>query len=257
MDFNDPAQRAVFFDVHNGLPREGPGNRASAARALNLASPLPKAPAVLDIGCGPGQQTLQLAEMLPGARIVAIDMHQPFLDQLTADAAQAGVGERVEARLGDMTALDFEPGSFDLVWCEAAIYVMGFREALVAWKPLLATGGRLAVSEPFWLRPHPPSVVTDFWREYPGMKDLDTCRGQVEEAGYKLLGDFVLPEEAWWEHYYSPMEVRLAELGARHAGDSVAESVLAECRQEIELYRNYSAFYGYGFFVMTPDTSQI
>ena len=73
MDFSDPRQREIFFAIHHGLPREGPGNRACAERALALAAPLPGPPRILDIACGPGLQTVELAEMLPGAQITAID----------------------------------------------------------------------------------------------------------------------------------------------------------------------------------------
>ena len=50
--------RAIFFDLHSDLPHEGPDNRASAARALAMAGPLPANPRALDIDCGPGMQTM-------------------------------------------------------------------------------------------------------------------------------------------------------------------------------------------------------
>ena len=56
---------------------------------------------------------------------------------------------------GDMRQLDFEPASFDLIWCEGAAYIMGVEAALRAWRPLLKPGGRLALSEAAWLRPEP------------------------------------------------------------------------------------------------------
>ena len=69
MEREDPV-RAAFFALHRGLPREAPGSRESTARALALARPLPAAPRVLDIGCGPGMQTIDLAELLPEANVV-------------------------------------------------------------------------------------------------------------------------------------------------------------------------------------------
>jgi hypothetical protein len=44
----------VFFEVFEALPRQGPGNRACAARALGLCRDLPPSPTVLDMGCGVG-----------------------------------------------------------------------------------------------------------------------------------------------------------------------------------------------------------
>ena len=132
MDFSDAAQRKVFFDVHNGLPREGPGDRASMERALTLAGPLPPNPQILDIACGPGGQTLDLADLIPDARITAVDGYQPFLRDLERGAVERGVADRIRILHGDMAKLPFEPGSFDLIWCEGAAYIMGFRAALAA-----------------------------------------------------------------------------------------------------------------------------
>ena len=65
----------VFFDVQSDLPRQGPGDDGCTRRALALCYPLPDAPRVLDIGCGPGAQTLVLARELRRATITAIDVH--------------------------------------------------------------------------------------------------------------------------------------------------------------------------------------
>lgn len=251
MDFDDPKTRALFFEVHSGLPREGPGSRACTARALELAGPLPEDAMVLDIAAGPGMQTLDLAELLPGATIAAIDAHEPFVAEANRRAAARSVSGRVTARLGDMRALDFPPASFDLLWCEGAAYMMGVASALRAWRPLLEPGGKLALSEAVWLRRDPPEAVRRCWAEaYPAMADVAACRRTARDCGYEMLGDFVLPEAAWWDDYYRPKERRIAGLAAKYAGDAVAEAVLRECQAGIDDYRHHAACYGYVFLVM-------
>lgn len=252
MDFSNPRMRDVFFDVHSGLPREGPGNRDCTERALRLAGRLPGAPKVLDIACGPGMQSIDLAALLPDAEIVAVDTHEPFLEEANRRASAQGVSDRVKATYGDMTSLPFPNASFDLIWCEGAAYIMGVENALRSWRPLLRTGGKLALSEAVWLLPEPPDDVRRWWSEdYPDMRDLEACRALVRDCGYDLLGNFVLPEQAWWEHYYTPIERRLAQVAPKYAGDPVAEAVLRECHEEIVNYRNYAAYYGYVFLVMS------
>jgi SAM-dependent methyltransferase len=256
MDFDDPQVRRVFFDVHQGLPREGPGNRDCTARALALARPLPEYPSILDIACGPGMQTTDLAALLPAASIVALDNHPPFLAEVQRRAVAGGAAGRIATVLGDMAALPFTAGSFDLIWCEGAAYIMGLAQALRAWRPMLRRGGRLALTEAVWLRPDAPETVRRCWSaDYPGMGDIEACRRIVREAGYALLADFVLPESAWWEDYYAPMQERLAALAPRYAGDAAAQTVLRACREEIETYREFADYYGYVFLVMAIDGS--
>jgi len=78
-DMNEPPPRfwPIFFELYESLPRQGPGSRDCAARALALCRDLPPTPAVLDLGCGVGGQTLHLAELLPGVIITALDSHAP------------------------------------------------------------------------------------------------------------------------------------------------------------------------------------
>jgi SAM-dependent methyltransferase len=251
MNFDDPNQRRVFFEIHSGLPREGPGNRDSTQRALALAGDLPPRPRVLDIACGPGMQTLDLAQLLPTATITAIDGHAPFLIELRRRAAEHGYAQRITTQLADLRALPFAPATFDLIWCEGAAYIMGFERALNAWKPLLERTGRMATTEPVWLRADAPARVRDQWTSYPAMTDVPACREAVARAGLKLLGDFVLPEAAWWDHYYGPMQARLTELADAYRNDATAQAVLDDCAAEIACFRDYSSFYGYVFLIMS------
>ena len=250
MDFADPAQRAAFFAVHNDMPREGPGDRASVVEALRLAGPLPARPDILDLACGPGGQTLDLADLLPDARITALDGYAPFLRDLEARARKAGVLDRISIVHGDMARLPYAPQSFDLIWCEGAAYIIGFDTALAAWKSLLRPRGVLAPTEPVWLKPDPPASVRACWAAYPAMEDVASARRHAAAHGYDILGDFVLSDAAWQTHYYGPLETRLGAAAARLAGDPVAEAVLAEIRGEIECRRAYPEYYGYLFLVL-------
>jgi trans-aconitate methyltransferase len=78
---NEKTAREIFINVHEGLPRQGPGlsrqyaARFSAMRIKDIAqSPLN----LLDISCRPGLQTRQFAEVFHQANITAIDTHEPF-----------------------------------------------------------------------------------------------------------------------------------------------------------------------------------
>ena len=149
-----------------------------------------------------------------------------------------------------MTALPFPPASFDLVWSEGAAYVMGFGAALAGWRPLLRPGGCIAVSELVWLRPDPPAEAAAFFAdEYPPMTDVDANLATVGTCGYDVLGHFALPDAAWWESYYTPLEAKLPALRDRYAGDAVALGVIEATAREIDIRRRFGDAYGYAFFV--------
>ncbi len=240
----------LFFEIHHDLPREAPGSDACTARALSMTLPLPRDPHILDIGCGPGAQTLVLAKQT-GGHVTAIDTHQPFLDDLKRRAERAHLASRIHPQHGDMTALEIGEASFDLIWSEGAIYIMGFREGLQAWRRFLKPGGALAVTEAAWLVDDPPDEARRFWQAaYPAMKHVEENIAILQEAGYSHVGHFTLPESAWWDDYYTPVEHRIAALRKQYQDDAEALAILDEEQREIDLYRKFSPSYGYVFYIM-------
>ena len=238
----------LFWEIHSDLPREGPGDNVSTRMAFSMCEGLPRAPRVLDIACGPGMQTLELARLTDGD-ITAIDTHKPFLDELRRRARAAGVEGRITPAEASMFDLPFEPGSFDLIWCEGAAYIMGLEAAFTGWRPLLAEGGYLALTEACWLKPNPPAEAAAFWTEYPGMGTVADASAIIARAGYAEIGHFTLPDASWWDDYYTPKEARLAMLEAKYAASPADLTALAEARRELDVHRRYSDYYGYVFFV--------
>jgi ubiquinone/menaquinone biosynthesis C-methylase UbiE len=240
----------VFFEIHKGLPQEGPGSEASTMKALSLVPRLPRRPKILDVGCGPGRQTLILARET-GGNITAVDNHQPYLDELERRAEERGFAERIVTKRCSMEDMSFDEGSFHLVWAEGSIYIMGFRNGLTAWRRFLKPDGALAVTEASWLVDSPPEDVKTFWQEaYPAMQTVAGNTEIIKESEYSLVDTFTLPESTWWDGYYTPMEKRIAELRRKYSNDPTIIETLDAEQKEIDLYRRHSGSYGYVFYVL-------
>lgn len=248
LNWADTLTRRIFFEVYDHLPRGGPGNTASTLRALSLADALPATPQVLDIGCGPGMQTLDLARSLPRARIWAIDNHEPFVSQLSLKAR--GFQGRIIAQVGDMFNLRFADETFDLIWSEGAIYNLGFENGLKAWNPLLKSGGYVAVTEATWLKTDPPEEAVQYWRdEYPAMATVPDCLGMIDAAGYQLIGYFELPESDWWDYFYTPLMKRVGKLKQKYRSDEDALAILIEMEGEADFVKKYFRSFNYVFYI--------
>lgn len=239
-----------FHEIYESLPRQGPGDRASTERALAMLPTLTSEQRILDVGCGSGAQTLDLARAC-AARIVAVDIHEPFIRDLERRLEQAGLADRVQSQVADMAALPFADETFDVVWSEGAIFVIGFAAGLAAWKPLLRPGGFLVVSELCWLTKARVRELEDFFLSEGGdIGSIDERREAIAGTGYELVGDFVLPPTGWWDNYYVPLAAALTDFRLRYAGNDEALEVAARSQAEIEIYRQHPDAFGYGFFVM-------
>ena len=239
----------IFFELYEGLPRQGPGNCDCTAKALVLCSDLPPSPVVLDLGCGVGGQTLHLADLTSGS-IVALDSHAPSIERLMATVAELGLSQRVSPVVGDMANLGLPPVSFDLVWSEGALYNIGIENALRVCRVLLRPGGYLAFTDAVWRRDNPPpEVKASFEDDYPTMGKIADVLAAIERSGFSLIGHFTLPDEAWWDDFYTPMEIRIEELRGKYKEDDEALAVLDQLAQEPAMHRRHSGYYAYEFFV--------
>jgi len=252
----DPATIELFWKLHEGLPMQGPGSDASTRRALSLVPGLRDEPDILDLGCGPGRQSIVLAAET-GGRVTAIDALPPFLKQLDQRAQDAGLGDRITTRTASMGELsDYPDESFDLLWSEGAIYNIGFESGLRSWHRLLRPGCAVAVTEATWLTEAAPQKVREFWQtEYPEMQNLEDNERAIERAGYRPLGSFVLPENEWWEGYYTPIEERLAVLREERS-DPEWQAAVAENDREIAVVREGLKHFGYVFYVMQKEAAK-
>lgn len=226
-----------FLEIYGRLPRAGPGSHECTKRAYELMSEVPESPCILDVGCGPGVQTVDLLK-ISGGRVLALDFLPLMIERTKANAEIANVTDRLEELEQDMKQMAFSDASFDVIWSEGAIYNLGFENGLKKVKNFLKPGGYVAVSEVVWLKPNPPTSVVEFWKQYPEIDSVENKLAVIDLLGYEQVGHFVLPESTWTTDYYDPMEVLVAEKAKEWA--SIPEAlevleVLEEARHEIDI----------------------
>lgn len=188
-----------------------------------------------------------------GGQISAVDLLPPFLKQLETSAAERGLSDQIEihtGNMGDLGPLGLDEGSYDLIWSEGAIYIIGFDRGLSDWRRYLAPGGRVAVSEVAWLVDTPPDRMRAFWEgHYPGMRSQAENAAAIESAGYRLLDEFVVPDNEWWDDYYTLVEARLEVLRGER-DDAPWQAVIAAHDEELSVVREGLHSFGYVFYIM-------
>jgi len=179
---------------------------------------LPKSdkPRILDIGCGSGVPTMELATLGRG-EVIGIDIDQSALDKLTGKIREAGFSDRVQAVNCSILDMPFPDESFDLIWSEGSIFVVGFKRGIQDWKRFLKTGGFMVIHDE--------------------KGDVEEKLRQISQCGYKLLGYFILSEETWWTEYFAPLEKLIAESQTSYADDPHTLEELSQAQKELEMFR--------------------
>jgi SAM-dependent methyltransferase len=233
--------------LFGGMEKLGPGGNEHTLYVLHLL-PKQRFEVIVDAGCGTGRQTLVLAREL-GTLVHAVDIYEPFLDDLAKRAREARIGHLVETHRMDMQEIPNVFPHVDLLWSEGAAYNVGFEIALAGWAAAVRPGGFVVVSELTWLREQAPAAVRDFFASgYPAMRSTEQNVRTAEKAGYRVLATYTLPEATWVEGYYDVLEPR-----ARGLVDHPDPSIRAFARETLEEIRIFGCSedsYGYVFYVL-------
>ncbi len=250
----------LFLEIHNDLPQQGPGDDECTVKALNVILNHLSKPKqddfhrddfqILDIGCGPGRQSIALAKEI-NCKIIAVDNHQPFLDEVNKRASENGLADKIITLNQPMDSLSIEKQGFDVIWSEGAIYIMGFENGLNNWKAFLKPISFIAVTEISWFTDSPNDEVRKFWQDnYPAMKTIDENINIINKSGYSLLESFRLPSSSWIDNYYNPIEKRITGLRLKYKDDHDALVFFDDYYKEIDMFKKYSESYGYVFYIM-------
>jgi cyclopropane fatty-acyl-phospholipid synthase-like methyltransferase len=239
----------LFYELFEGMPRLGPGTDEATLKALKEI-PMNGEKKVLDIGCGTGAQTFVLANNLEG-QVIALDNYQPFLDEIEERALQSPPKASIKTICMDMKNMVCKQGSLDLVWSEGSIYIMGFSKGLETVYPLMKPGAFVVFSDMNYLKPDPPAELAEFLRnEIPDMISLEENIELIRQSPFELIHHFRLDKGAHWLTYYQPLQNRVVEYTAKYNDYSAAREIADAIQSEIDMYRKYSDFYGYVFYIM-------
>ncbi len=239
----------LICEYFSSMERQGPGSEEATITALSFIDNLTDESRIIDVGCGTGGQTITLARNTKG-HITGIDLFQKFIDIFNENISKLNLQNRVKGIAGSMEKLPYENEELDLIWAEASIYNIGYRRGLKEWRRCLKPGGFIAVTDASWFTEDRPDEINAFWNmEYTEIDTIPKKVEQMQEAGYLPAASFVLPKSCWSENYYEPQVEAQEIFLKKYAGNDTAEELIKNLRYEAELYKKYSDFYGYVFYI--------
>jgi SAM-dependent methyltransferase len=217
--------------------------RTAANSAAYLLPRLAAGADLLDVGCGPGTVTVDLARVVAPGRVVGIDASAAVVAAAAADAEAAGaVGVRFE--VADLFALPFADDSFDVVHAHQVLqHVADPVAALAEMRRVCRPGGTVAARDSVYPAFTFAPADADLQRSVAAYGELTRVNRTHWDAGGRLLGwahaagftgveasastwCFASPEErTWWGGLWaerftrSAMATQLLEHGIADRSD--------------------------------------
>ena len=198
-------------------------------REAFLKLPRLENPRILDVGCGSGVPTVELAK-LSGGEVTGIDIDQSCIDDFNRKIREEHLSDRVEAFNISLAEMKFPDETFDIVWSEGVVGNIGFETSLKEWRRLLKRDGYLVIH-------YQVSRVADVLPRIP-------------QLGYSLAGTMPLPEDAWWTEFYKPIEEKMETLLHRYRDNLDALKLLKQYKTEMEMVKKNPRNFSCAFYIM-------
>ena len=185
-----------FYDRISGVYDALADSSEHAARELGLRLLAPAgSQQVLEIGFGTGHALVEIAQRLSGdGRVFGIDVSPGMLGVAEKRVQAAGLGDRVELRLGDAKEMPYAAGSFDAVFLSFTLELFAETEiplVLAEVSRVLRPAGRLGVVSMHDV--DRKSTMVDLYRflhrHFPHIVDcqpIDAC-SYLERAGFEVV----------------------------------------------------------------------
>ena len=191
--------------------------------------PKMEAPTILDIGCGSGVPTLELARQCNG-KIIGLDIDRFLLDFLEKKIQETGLSGRVRTVQCSMLELDFPDESFDVIWAEGSIAVIGFKKGIRDWRRFIKPGGYLVV--------------------FDESRGLSEKLKHITSSEYDLIDHFEVTGETFWADYYIPLQKRINNLRIEFREDVKAIMALDKEQSEINMVKRDPSKFSSTFFLI-------
>ncbi|SDJ53615.1 class I SAM-dependent methyltransferase [Streptomyces indicus] len=209
-------ETAVYTHGHHESVLRSHTWRTAANSAAYLLPELKPDHRILDVGCGPGTITADLAALVPQGHVTGVEIAAGVLDQARATAAERGL-DNVEFEVADVHGLQYADDSFDVVHAHQVLQHVGDPvQALREMRRVTRPGGIIAVRDSdyagmVW---YPELPVLDEWQAL--YQRVARANGGEPNAGRRLKSwalaagctditatsatwTYATPEErAWW-----------------------------------------------------------
>lgn len=196
-------------------------------KAFALLPPVDR-PRILDIGCGQGLQTMELAR-LGGGEVVGIDIDETALAYFKTRLAQSDVRSRVTVRRCSLFDSGLPEGSFNILWEEGVLHLLEPARSFAACSRLLVPGGFLVMHE------------TLEW--------FEAASQRLPEWGLVFLDRHRLPRHFWWTEYGAALESRVQTVRKSH-GDAARSPELTRYANEAAMIKADPDHFDCGFFIL-------
>jgi ubiquinone/menaquinone biosynthesis C-methylase UbiE len=189
-------------------------------------------PNILDIGCGTGVPTLEIAQLTKGT-FLAIDNDENCILWFREKIKKLGLVNQINTIHGSALRVKLDENHYDLIIAEGFFNIIGFEKGLETFSKYLHSPGYFMIHD--------------------DCRDMEMKRILFKKYQLRLLEFFILDEEVWWNEYYSCLEKEIYRFGREHDNSKKSKKLFARELSEINWYKKDPSSFRSAYYVLQKD----
>ena len=185
LDEGEDMQEYYLSDSQNELSRLAFQHQVWAKETVDLWQRAKFMPGdrILDLGCGPGYTTLDLAQLVgPSGKVTGVDSSEKFISYLDK-TLEATATRNVETHICDISKLPFSPSCFDGIYSRMVMcFLKDPKAVLTNLVKMLKPGGKMVITDFF--------SYADSFFVVPESKAITKAMKGIEKGNSVLGGNF-------------------------------------------------------------------
>jgi len=208
----------VNWEVHKRLEINDAcrGNFLKYTRKAFEAIPVIKKPGILDLGCGTGVPTLEIAGLTDG-KIIAVDTDKECVEWLEEKIRRQNYQDRISVIRKSVLKIDPPEHSFDIILAEGLFNIIGFEKGLSHFVKFLKPNGYFMIHDDF--------------------RYMDNKQKTIDKHKLQLVTSFVLDKTVWWNEYCSCLEKKIDDFEKEWDEQVNTNRLFRQEKSELAMYR--------------------
>ncbi len=204
--------RREYFEIKDRCR----GKLAAHTRKAFRMIPSMRSPSLLDLGCGTGVSSIELA-LLGGGTVTAVDSDGEAVAWLREKISDHGLEGKIIALEAAVPSPDIPRGPYDIVLAEGLLNIIGFDKGIAEIARYVRKDGYAVIHDE--------------------VERKEEKLALFKKHGFHLLFSFVLNEKVWWDDYYECLERSIRDYELAGRGGHGDTGIFSGEKHEIGDYR--------------------
>lgn len=189
-------------------------------------------PRILDLGCGTGVPTLEMARLTEG-KIIAVDTDKNCLEWLEEKIRRQKLQEKISVIRKSALQIDLPEKSFDIILAEGFFNVIGFENGLSRFTKFLKPNG--------------------YYMIHDDVRFMDSKQKIIETYKLQVVTSFLLDETVWWNEYCRCLQRNIEEFEKEWGNRVNTTRLFKQEKSELAMYRKNPEKWRSVYFVLKKD----